>query len=99
ERRLEELFKLVYSGVTAKESLDKILKAIAQDPILTPSEAVNKLGLTMLNDEELEEKLRAVVNTNMKLVDELGTKAVGKLTGITMKELRGRVEPSKVMKL
>ena len=99
EDRLEELFKLVDEGVTAKESLEPILEALAKDPELKPTEAIEKLGLKMLSDEELTRKLRTLVEGNLELIEKLGDKAVGKIMGLAMREFRGRVDPGKAMNL
>ncbi|MGC8850298.1 MAG: Glu-tRNA(Gln) amidotransferase subunit GatE, partial [Candidatus Bathyarchaeia archaeon] len=97
--RLKELFKLVDEGITAKESLEPILEALAKDPELKPMEAIEKLGLKMISDEELIHKLRALVEGNLELIEKSGDKAVGKIMGLAMREFRGRVDPGKAMNL
>jgi len=99
EDRIEELFRLVDEGVTAKESLEPILEALARDPGLKPRDAVERLGLKMISDEDLTHKLEALVEENLDLIGRLGDDAVGKIMGLAMKEFRGRVDPAKVMKL
>ncbi|MEM3676788.1 MAG: Glu-tRNA(Gln) amidotransferase subunit GatE [Candidatus Bathyarchaeia archaeon] len=99
EDRLEELFKLVDEGVTAKESLEPILEALAKDPELKPAEAIEKLGLKMLSDEELTRKLKTLVEENLELIEKLEDKALGKIMSLAMREFRGRVDPGKAMSL
>ncbi|MGC8962070.1 MAG: Glu-tRNA(Gln) amidotransferase subunit GatE, partial [Candidatus Bathyarchaeia archaeon] len=64
-----------------------------------PMEAIEKLGLKMISDEELIHKLRALVEGNLELIEKSGDKAVGKIMGLAMREFRGRVDPGKAMNL
>ncbi len=99
ETRMEELFKLVDKGVTAKESLEPILDKLARDRSLSPIETIKQLDLGMLTQEEIRIKLQHLVDSNWTLVDRFGDKAVNKLIGLAMRELRGRVEPQQMIEL
>ncbi len=97
DKRIETFFLLVDSGKTAKESTEKVFEVCAKDLSLSPQQAIKTLGLEMLNTSDLEKKLHVIVNSNKKLIDEVGEEALHKLMGHAMRDLRGSVDPSRVM--
>ena len=96
EDQLRQAFDLVSRGATAKESVVEILKWLAFHPDGTASEAVEMLNLGMLTKSDLENIIGKVFETNQLLVDQNGSKALGRMMNLVMGEVRGRADPRQV---
>jgi glutamyl-tRNA(Gln) amidotransferase subunit E len=62
-------------------------------------EAVEMLSLRMLTKSDLENIISKVVESNQTLVQENGTKALGRMINLVMGEVRGRADPRQVTEL
>jgi len=92
ERQIEETFRLVDRGVTAKEGVPEIWVWLAQHEGAAPEEAVEDLGLKMISRKELEEIVDKTVEENMALIAKRGEEAANQLMGLIMGQVRGRVD-------
>ena len=99
ENQLRQAFDLVSKGVTAKESVVEILKWLAFHPDGTASEAVEMLNLGMLTKSDLENIISRAIETNQLLVEQNGSKALGRMMNLVMGEVRGRADPRQVNEL
>jgi glutamyl-tRNA(Gln) amidotransferase subunit E len=99
EDQLRQAFDLVSKGVTAKESVVEILKWLAFHPDGTASEAVEMLNLGMLTKSDLENIISRAIETNQLLVEQNGSKALGRMMNLVMGEVRGRADPRQVNEL
>ncbi len=89
---LKGTFALVGDNRTAKESVPEILRWLAEHPDQDAKKALSDLKLGMLTDEEVGTIIRKVVSENKAAPE-------GKLTGIIMREVRGRADPKLVLQL
>ena len=62
-------------------------------------DAVKRLGLKRLSEEELREIVRSVVRENIELVKSRGERSFGPLMGIVMSKVRGRADGSMVSRV
>ncbi|UCC59118.1 MAG: Glu-tRNA(Gln) amidotransferase subunit GatE [Candidatus Bathyarchaeum sp.] len=92
DKQFRELFSLVGSGKTAKESILEILTWLASHEEATADDALNSLGLGMISQKELEKLVDDVIEKNRELIEARGKGALGPLMGIIMKKARGRVK-------
>ena len=99
EDQLEDVFRLVASGSTAKESALDILKWLASHPEADAKEALEKLNLRMLARADLEGIIAKLVESNRIFIQENGSKALGRMMNLVMGEVRGRADPSLVNEL
>jgi glutamyl-tRNA(Gln) amidotransferase subunit E len=99
EDQLKQAFDLVSNGVTAKESVLDVLKWLAFHPDGTAEEAVDMLKLRMLTKSDLESIISKIVESNQALVQENGSKALGRMMNLVMGEVRGRADPRRVTDL
>jgi glutamyl-tRNA(Gln) amidotransferase subunit E len=99
EDQLKQAFALVSKGTTAKESVLDILKWLAFHPDGVAEEAVDMLNLRMLTESDLRNIINKVVESNQILVQENGTKALGRMMNLVMGEVRGRADPRQVTEL
>jgi glutamyl-tRNA(Gln) amidotransferase subunit E len=62
-------------------------------------DAVSRLGLTRMSDDDLRTIIQGVLARNKVLIDEKGDRAFSILMGEVMKLARGRVDGQKVSSL
>jgi glutamyl-tRNA(Gln) amidotransferase subunit E len=96
---LKEVFDLVAKRKTAKESVVEILRWLASHPDASAGDALGELKLAMLTEEELARIISKALQSNRSLVQENGTKALGKMMNLVMGEVRGRADPKIVTEL
>ena len=92
DEQFRELFRLIGSGKTAKESIPEILTWLADNEDALVEDALESLGLSMLSRKELEELVDEVIEKNSEFIEQRGKGAFGPLMGIIMKKARGRVK-------
>jgi glutamyl-tRNA(Gln) amidotransferase subunit E len=99
DKQFKELFSLVGSNRTAKESIPEILTWLSSNGEASAVEALETLGLEMISQKELEELVDNVIEKNWGLVESRGKSALGPLMGMIMKKARGRVKARMVSSL
>jgi len=90
--QFREMFRLIGSGKTAKESIPEILTWLASHEEASAKEALKSLGLGMMSRKEVEDLVDDVIEKNSEFVELRGKGAFGPLMGIIMKKARGRVK-------
>ncbi len=96
DSELMELMELVGKGEISKEGAPEVLKLLMSGEAKGVREAVERLGLRPLGEEELRAIVERVVEENSGLIRERGERAFGPLMGMLMEKLRGRVDGRKV---
>ena len=96
---ISDVFMLVGKGVTVKESIPELLQYLAEHPEQSAKQALGKLGLEMLEEEQLKAIIEDVVNGGSSLIAERGMGAMGPLMGAVMGKVRGKAQPQLVQKL
>ena len=97
--QLKELFGLIGSGELAKEAATEVVTWLSENESESVKEAVAKLGLEMLSENEIAGIIDRTVAENKQSVNKLGKKAFGLLMGLVMKKVRGKANPELVGKL
>jgi glutamyl-tRNA(Gln) amidotransferase subunit E len=92
DEQFKEMFRLIGSGKTAKESIPEILTWLAENDDATVKDALENLGLSMMSLKELEDLVDEVIEKNSEFIELRGKNAFGSLMGIIMKKARGRVK-------
>jgi glutamyl-tRNA(Gln) amidotransferase subunit E len=92
DEQFREMFRLIGSGKTVKESIPEILTWLAENEDVTVKDALERLGLSMMSRKELEELVNDVIDKNTEFIELRGKNAFGSLMGIIMKKARGRVK-------
>ncbi|MDF1533697.1 MAG: Glu-tRNA(Gln) amidotransferase subunit GatE [Methanosarcinaceae archaeon] len=87
-----QIFDLVSNGAIAKEGIEKLLRAFAEDPTMSAEDAVSNMGLGSIDITQIEEFIDGVINDRQDFVKEKGMAAVGPLMGVVMGEFRGKVD-------
>ena len=97
--QINSIFKVVGSGVLAKEALADVFSWLSKNRGKTIQDAIADLGLKMFTETDLELIVDRVIAANKRTVDDLGKNAFGMLMGATMKEVRGKANPELVSRL
>jgi glutamyl-tRNA(Gln) amidotransferase subunit E len=84
------------AGAFAKEGAFDVLRSVGRGDAATVDEAVKKLGMTPMDDAEIERIVGEVVENNRALIQERGDRAFSVLMGEVMKVARGKVDGGKV---
>jgi len=92
ESKVEEVFLAVDSGMIAKEAIADILTWISKNQQASISQAIEKLGLKMLSNEELTSLVERYVREQTSIVKQQRHAAFGKLMNMIMGEVRGRAD-------
>lgn len=93
EFHLQQVFRLVDRGATAKESVTDILKWIALHAESSAESAIKELGLEMLPRTDLERIINGVISSQKTTVTEQGSRALGRIMSMVMREVRGKADP------
>ncbi len=93
---VKDAFLKLDKGDVAKESIVQIFEIIMKKEAATVDEAIAKLGLKAISDEQLNEILDRIVQDNAQVIAEKGSGAISLLMGEAMKMLRGKVDGQKI---
>jgi glutamyl-tRNA(Gln) amidotransferase subunit E len=94
-----ELFSLIDARKTVKEAIPDVVSWLAKHEKASVTDAVENLGLVMLTDVQLEAIMDELLQENKSLREKSGKEAFDVLMGLTMKKLRGKVNPEKVAQI
>jgi glutamyl-tRNA(Gln) amidotransferase subunit E len=92
DKHLDELFQLVKEGKIAKEAIPSVLKETAQQPEKGVGEAVKRLGLGGVSEDEVRKIIGEIVREKHDYVKEKGEAAQSGLMGMAMSKLRGKAD-------
>ncbi|WP_458188341.1 Glu-tRNA(Gln) amidotransferase subunit GatE [Haladaptatus sp. NG-WS-4] len=84
--------ELVTDGELAKEGVNDVLTLLAENPQLSPEEAVEEAGLGGVSEDEVREAVVQVVERNEEQVQSEGMAAFSGLMGECMGQLRGKAD-------
>jgi glutamyl-tRNA(Gln) amidotransferase subunit E len=89
----------VADGETAKGNVGELLGALAENPELTASEAIEREGLGSAGEDEVREAVVEVVERNEEQVQDEGMQAFSGLMGEAMGALGGKADGDTVSEL
>ncbi len=99
DRHMEEVFDLVREGKIAKEAISSVLKETAQQPEKGVGEAIKRLGLGGVGEEEVRKIIGEIVTEKCDYVKEKGEAAQSGLMGMAMAKLRGKADGKLISKI
>jgi glutamyl-tRNA(Gln) amidotransferase subunit E (EC 6.3.5.7) len=91
EEHLRDLFNALSNGAITKEAISDVLRAWAEEPSANINAIIGKLGLSKMSYGEVREVV-------FKRARELGIKDRDKLIKALIRDLRGRADPSDVIR-
>jgi glutamyl-tRNA(Gln) amidotransferase subunit E len=92
ETHLRETIQLVDEGEVPQEGITDLLSALAADPSLTATKAVEKEDLGGVDEDEVRDAVVEVVERNQEQVEAEGMGAFSGLMGEAMGALRGKAD-------
>jgi glutamyl-tRNA(Gln) amidotransferase subunit E len=99
EDRMREIFGSVHAGELAKEAISDVFIWLSRHENKGLQEAIKKLGLKMISENELKKFIEKVIADNKPVIQERGENSFGVLMGTIMKNLRGSVDAQLVGRL
>jgi len=87
---IEKSFQLLDEGKIAKESIEIIFENIMAGKSQSTQDAMKNASIEAVNESDVEEIIKKIVENNQEIVENQKERAVGPLMGIAMKELRGK---------
>jgi glutamyl-tRNA(Gln) amidotransferase subunit E len=99
DEQILELFGLIGEGKAAKEAIPDIVTWLSKHVGTSVTDSLEKLGLAMLTEAQLEAMIDELLQVNQSLVQKSGREAFGALMGLAMKRLRGRANAEKVTQI
>lgn len=99
DEAIRDVFSLLKEGGTVKESVPELLGWLSSNPGKTAGNALEALGLAIMNRDALRELVESKVSEKTEMVEGMGMKAFGPLMGMLMGEVRGRARAEDVQSL
>lgn len=96
EKDLIELFLSLDEGKISKEALPQVLEVFLKGEVKSVEDAIKKLGIVTISDDELSQIVKEIVQENKELIKEKGERSFSILMGKIMNVVRGRVDGAKV---
>ncbi|MGI0047426.1 MAG: Glu-tRNA(Gln) amidotransferase subunit GatE [Nitrosotalea sp.] len=89
---ISSAFELLAEGKIAKESLEIIFESMMNGTASSLEDAIQKNSMSTIDDKELNNILDELISTNIKIIEQQGSRSIGPLMGLAMKNLRGKVD-------
>ncbi|MFB5646082.1 MAG: Glu-tRNA(Gln) amidotransferase subunit GatE, partial [Nitrosopumilaceae archaeon] len=94
-----KIFQALSEEKISKESIEIIFESIMAGKTKSFEEAIQKLSLGNIDEDELNEVLDKIIQKNSELIKKQGQRSIGPIMGIAMKELRGKADGEAINKL
>lgn len=99
DEHFKGLFKYVGQGKIAKEAIPQVLSELAKQPTENVDEAMKKLALTNINEDEVRSIIKEIVQSKRDFVKEKGEASQSGLMGLAMSKLRGKADGKLISKV
>jgi len=99
DEHIEEIFEKVSKNLLAKESIPDVLKYLAENPDSSVSDAIEKLGLFKVTEDEVRNYVKEVIAKFSKEIKKRGPKADKLIMGIVMRKYRGKLDGAIIYKI
>lgn len=92
EKILNNVFSGLSAGKYSKEAIPKIIGFMINNTESSINDAIKSCGLSTIDQSEIEDIVKKVIQERLDFVKEKGISAAGPLMGVIMKELRGKAD-------
>jgi len=99
QNTLKSLFHNLDRGRITKEAILKILESILKGESKDVNDALEKLGLSVIDDNKLTALIKRVLSQNKEIIDSKGIGAFSNLMGKVMVDMRGKADGKKVSRI
>jgi glutamyl-tRNA(Gln) amidotransferase subunit E len=93
---ISNTFKKLEDGIVGKESVVLIFEKIMKGEAETVQQAIDALGIVVLNTDQLDKIISKIVEDNLSVITKKRMDSLGMLMGRSMAILRGKVDGQKV---
>ncbi|MHA2362434.1 MAG: Glu-tRNA(Gln) amidotransferase subunit GatE [Candidatus Hodarchaeales archaeon] len=90
--QIVEIFENLVKKKFSKEALPKILEVWANAPQKSIDTIITKCELESISEDELNQKIEALVTERLDFIREKGEHSIGPLMGLVMAEVRGKID-------
>ncbi|MBN1327984.1 MAG: Glu-tRNA(Gln) amidotransferase subunit GatE [Candidatus Heimdallarchaeota archaeon] len=98
DKRIKEIFELLLQNKIAKEALAPLLSHLAISPRDKLETAIRELGLESISEVDFLKLIDKILMENIESIKDSGERSIGKLMGLVMKEVRGKIDGETVNK-
>ena len=99
DEHIEDVFDKVSRNMLAKESIPEVLKYLAENPSLSVSEAIEKLGLIKVTEDEVRNYVKEILVKFSEEIMKRGSRADKLVMGIVMKKYRGKLDGALIYRI
>ncbi|HHQ45555.1 MAG TPA: Glu-tRNA(Gln) amidotransferase subunit GatE [Candidatus Altiarchaeales archaeon] len=99
EYHYEQIISLLDEGALGKDAIVEVIAKTCEKPDKKVADIVKENDLGLLSDKQLEGLVKTIVKSNKDLIDKMGGKAVGPLTGKIMAQSKGKADAKKVREI
>jgi glutamyl-tRNA(Gln) amidotransferase subunit E len=92
DKKIKNIFVLLKNKKIAKEAIEPLLKHFAENPGDKMDSALELLGLESISQEQLNQIIDEIIKKNLDYIKENGQRALGKLMGHVMEQVRGKID-------
>jgi len=96
---IHKSFELLKADKITKESIEMIFENIMSKNAKSVDDAIKMASLTSVDENELNKIIDNIIQKNTNLIKNQGSRSIGTLMGIVMKDVRGKVSGEQVNKL
>jgi len=96
---IHKSFELLNENKITKESIEMIFENIMSKNAKSVDDAIKMASLTSVDEIELNKIIDNIIQKNTNLIKNQGSRSIGTLMGIVMKDVRGKVSGEQVNKL
>ena len=99
EKQLEQIIQAAEKNKITKQIQLDVLREWGKKPNKSFNEIIESLNVSSLNETQLKEIIKKIVQKNFLLIKEKGPSSLPALMGEAMKELKGKAEGKKISEL
>jgi len=96
---IHKSFELLKENKITKESIEIIFENIMSKNAKSVEDAIKMASLTSVDENELNKIIENIIQKNSNLIKNQGSRSIGALMGIAMKDVRGKVSGEQINKL
>jgi len=98
-KEIVKSFEMLTEGKISKESIEMIFETIMSGKAKSALDAIQIESIRNLDEAELNKALEVVVQNNLNIIKNQGSRSISTLMGFAMKTVRGKASGEKVNQL
>ncbi|MBD3260181.1 MAG: Glu-tRNA(Gln) amidotransferase subunit GatE [Candidatus Altiarchaeales archaeon] len=99
EKHITAILGKVGEGVLGKDKIVEAIAIISKNPDKDVGEIIEEQELGLLSEDKIRGIVEEIIESESKIIEKMGSKGIGPLTGKVMAKTQGRANPKTVQKL